>query len=59
MNATELTLSDDERALLVDMLKAALTETRVEVHHTHSSPEYRDQVKHREDLIRALLARLG
>jgi hypothetical protein len=59
MNATELVLTDDERALLVDMLKAALTDTRVEVHHTHGSPQYRDQVKRREDVIRDLLAKLG
>jgi hypothetical protein len=52
-----LTLSDKERDALLSMLRQALGETRVEVHHTHT-PDYRELVLDQEALIRSLIAKL-
>jgi len=46
----------EEREYLVRLLEARLGETRVEVHRTHT-PDYREQVKHEEELVRNLLAK--
>jgi hypothetical protein len=52
-----LVLTDEEREYLANLLNSALSETRVEVHRTHT-PAYRERVLHEEDLIRGLLAKL-
>lgn len=58
MTANTLMLSRDERALLTNLLETALGETRVELHHTHFSPTYRDDVKKDEQMLRTLLEKL-
>jgi hypothetical protein len=58
MASFQITLSGDEKELLVQMLETELGETRVEVHHTHT-PAYRDKVQSREVAVRALLAKLS
>jgi hypothetical protein len=52
-------LTAEEQALLVRLLEGALGETRVEVHRTHFSPDFREALKQEEARIRALLAKLG
>ena len=59
MNPLQISLSAEERGLLVRLLQTELGETRVELHHTHFSPEYRSEVKAEEALLRALLGKLG
>ncbi len=58
MSDTQLTLTADERLLLVRLLSKELGDTRVELHHTHFSPEFRGEVKSEEAMLRDLLARL-
>lgn len=58
MAELSLPLTSEERDLLLNMLHTALGETRVELHHTHFSPEFRDQVKHERDLLSGLLEKL-
>jgi len=53
-----LVLSEHEKEYLEGLLKSALGETRVEAHHTHYSPEYRQQVLNEEELVRQLLAKV-
>jgi hypothetical protein len=55
----QLTLTEEEKRLLVNLLKYSLGETRTEVHHTHFSPDYRAQVVHEEEILRQLLEKLG
>jgi hypothetical protein len=47
----------EERQYLVRVLEARLGDTRVEVHRTHS-PDFREEVKQEEELVRALLAKI-
>jgi hypothetical protein len=58
MTESQLTLTAEERQYLVDLLETALKEARVEEHRTRT-PTYRQHVLHREDLIVALLGKLG
>jgi len=58
MTTTDISLSQDELALLMRMLETALGETRVELHHTHFSPAFRQEVKEEAELLRGLLERL-
>ena len=53
-----LILNEQERAELTRMLEQALGDTRVEVHRTHFSPEYRATVQQEEGVIRGLLDKL-
>lgn len=58
MNATvSTTLTLDELALIIRLLKTELGETRVELRHTQS-PEYRELVRHEVGDVRALLVKL-
>lgn len=57
MTTTDISLTPDELALLLRMLETALGETRVELHRTHFSPEFREQVKDEVELLRGLLER--
>ena len=52
-----LPLSAQEKNYLLGLLKTMLTETRVEVHRTHT-PGYREAVLGEESLERGLLAKL-
>ena len=58
MAELQFSLTTEERECLVDLLQAALKETRIEEHRTRT-PSYREHVVHREDLIVALLSKLG
>lgn len=58
MADSPLVLSAEERQFLVDFLTAALKDTRIEEHRTRA-PTYREHVLHKEDLITALLSKLG
>jgi len=52
-----IALDEESRSELLHLLEHALGETRVEVHHTHT-PDFRDQVKHREEVLRGLIEKL-
>lgn len=52
-----ITISDDERAELIQLLEKACEEGRVEMHRTHT-PEYRDRVSGEQMLLRGLLDKL-
>ena len=54
----QVTLTTEERDFLVRFLDTALKDARIEEHRTRT-PSYREHVLHREDLIAALLAKLG
>jgi hypothetical protein len=56
-NSFSMTLDEEERATLLTMLQQALGEARVEAHRTHT-PDFRDQVLHKETLIRGLIKKL-
>jgi hypothetical protein len=50
-----LELTPEEQAIMTRLLEAALGETRVEIHRTHYSPSFRDELKRDEGTIRGLL----
>ena len=54
----QLTVTAEEREYLRDLLERTLKETRVEEHRTRT-PTYREHVLHQEDLIQAVLKKLG
>ena len=58
MPDTQLTMNEEERACLVELLENALKETRIEEHRTRA-PAYREHVERREKLLIAVLDRLG
>ena len=58
MGELQVTLTADERQYLWDLLERTLKETRVEEHRTRT-PTYRERVLHQEDLIQAVLNKLG
>jgi hypothetical protein len=53
----ELQLSDDERAVLVDLLRDDLGSLRAEIYRTEAH-EFKDVLKDREALLTAILERL-
>lgn len=53
----ELRLSDDERALILDLLERERSELPVEIHHTRSAT-VRGELHRRADLVGGLLDRL-
>jgi hypothetical protein len=55
MTRVNLTLSAEEHALLLRMLEAARGDIRVEVHHSHFTPGFRDGLKHEESVLAELL----
>jgi hypothetical protein len=57
LSSHTLTLSGEERDTLLDLLRRALGDTRVEVHRTHT-PAFRDLVLGQERVIRAVIERL-
>jgi len=58
MGELQLTLTSEERDYLGSLLEATLKETRVEEHRTRTLA-YREHVVHREEVILALLRKLG
>jgi hypothetical protein len=58
MPESQLTLTAEERDYLVEVLETTLKDTRIEEHRTRT-PTYRQHVLHQEDLIVALLGKLG
>jgi len=57
MATTNVTLSSEELALILRLLEGAMDETRVELHHTHSSPAFRESLKGERKLLLALSER--
>lgn len=53
-NTFTVTLSQEEKETILQLLETSLGETRVEVHRTHT-PDFRDKVKHREVVTAALI----
>ena len=58
MTAINISLTAEERELLTRLLDTALGDARVEVHHTHYSPDSREFLKRQESVIRELLNKL-
>ena len=54
----QLSLNEREKQYLEGLLESALSETRVEAHRTHYSPDFRQQVLGEEELVRQLLAKV-
>lgn len=57
MTELQVTLSDQERQYLVNLLETTLKDVLVEEHRTRT-PNYREDIVHREEIIHALLAKL-
>lgn len=51
-------LDDEERAEMKEILEAAFRDLRVEIRHTHVTEE-REHFKHRENILRGVLDKLG
>jgi hypothetical protein len=58
MAEASLTLNDEERKFLVELLELVLKDTRIEEHRTRTLT-YRDHILHRENLLASLLQKLG
>jgi hypothetical protein len=58
MNEMHISFTGEELALLHRMVETALGDARVEVHRTHHTPAYREQVKAEEAMLRGLLEKL-
>ncbi|MBI3670780.1 MAG: hypothetical protein HY237_13490 [Acidobacteria bacterium] len=54
----QIALNEEERQTLLETLNEALPNLREEVYRTESF-DYREQLKHRETLLKELLARLA
>jgi hypothetical protein len=57
MAELQVTLSEEERQYLAGLLDATLKDVLVEEHRTRA-PNYREDIVHREGIIRALLGKL-
>ena len=58
MDEIILKLTPEESAILQRLVDSAIGDTRVEVHHTHHTPTFRDDLKKEEDVLRGLLLKL-
>jgi hypothetical protein len=58
MNETPVTLTANERDLIIRLLDRELGDTRAEFRRTHFSPEFRDDVEREEKLLREVLVKL-
>lgn len=56
--AIRVALTAEEKAALMDLLAHSLGETRVEMHRTHT-PDFREKVRGRENLLRGLIEKLS
>ena len=54
----QLTLSSEEARELRDLLDAALSDLRSEIHHTDTS-DFREELRNRERLLQRLREQLG
>jgi len=54
----DLTVTDDQRTLLVSVLQDTLGEVREEVYKAEIA-QYRDELRKKEELLRGLLTALG
>jgi len=55
---TTLELNEEERDILLGVLKEELGTVREEVYHADTA-EFKDSLKKKEELLRALIGRLG
>jgi hypothetical protein len=55
---TTITLTDDEREYLVDLLETACLEKHAEVRRTEFSSSLHDRLRHEETLLRRLVEKL-
>ena len=53
----QLTLTQEEREVLFDILESDIAELRMEISDTHRR-EYRDMLKHRESLMKSIQQKL-
>jgi hypothetical protein len=58
MEESQIILTGEERACLVEVLQSTLKNRRVEEHRTRA-PTYREQILKQEKLIENMLAKLG
>jgi hypothetical protein len=58
MPELSLTLSEEERKFLMELLQVVMKDTQLEEHRTRVL-SYRDHILHREHLIAGLLSKLG
>ncbi len=58
MAETQMTVNAEEKEYLRQVLEWALKETKVEEHRTRT-PSFREHIVHREEVILALLKKLG
>jgi hypothetical protein len=58
MTELQLTLTDEERRCLADILKRVLRDERIEEHRTRT-PLYRESVLRQEGLVVSVLKKLG
>lgn len=54
----QITLSDEEKSALRDLLQCCLGELRVEIHHTDDM-DFKDMLKNRRDVLNKILAELS
>ena len=54
----QIEINDEERQTLVEILSEVLPDLREEVYKTENY-DYREELKHREVVVKSLLARLG
>lgn len=59
MQAIQVSLSPEERDLLVEILQESLDNRRVEVRRTEFSTEFRHQLQGQEELVRAILDKVS
>ena len=54
----QITLSDEEKSTLRDLLQCCLAELRVEIHHTDGM-DYKDMLKNRREVLNKILNELS
>ena len=54
----QITLSDEEKSTLRDLLQCCLAEMRVEIHHTDDM-DYKDMLKNRREVLNKILSELS
>ena len=57
MAESNLTLTNEERACLVNLLETVLRDTRIEEHRTRA-PSFREHVLQKEQLVESVLKKL-
>jgi hypothetical protein len=58
ISSSSLTLSSEERVILIELLDRERTNLPVEIHHTRTG-KFRDLLKHRLEMVDAILERLS